>query len=641
MTKPAAKSESFGRSYWDIVVVKFRKNWAARGALWLVIVLVLTAIYAPIFSNDRPFAFYGTMKGEYVRSYRALIGPAHANLLKRPKEMADEIEAFRSGTAKRSQMEKQATPDELRPLIESILRLDGKMANHPKRGIWRAKEMTLNGLRELKSEGVPILSGEERAAWDKSLQTVRARLLEIQARDAVEELDRFAARVRDMKRGVGEPVLTPEDLALWEQTFAVVGARLPSVYAARLGNDLSGIELKLDEMAAQVPSLASSAEELKRKYRVLASGDYLSRPVDREAFAPLLTEVKTSFDPEKVQLAPRWFFPLFDDLDAVDVGLLAAATAWLIAFVPLHWLWFRRVEPRARRWRHQWTIVAAAAALSAGGWAFLHPTTFKTTDYLREKDTGDVTMQKAFWPLHRFRPNTIRMEEKEQAPSGGHPLGTDHMGRDLLARVLWGSRVSLSVGFFSTGIALSIGIVLGALSGYFMGWVDGIISRIIEVFLCFPYFFVILAVVAFLPPNIYYVMLAIGFFSWMSIARLTRGEFLRLRKQDFVTAAIALGAKPRRVIFRHVLPNALAPVLISASFGIASAILAESALSFLGVGVIEPQTSWGSILSAARTQIKQWWTVLFPGLCIFISITCYNLVGDGIRDAVDPRLKID
>jgi len=193
------------------------------------------------------------------------------------------------------------------------------------------------------------------------------------------------------------------------------------------------------------------------------------------------------------------------------------------------------------------------------------------------------------------------------------------------------------------GHSIAIGIVLGALAGFFGGWVDMALSRFIEIMICFPRFFIILAVVAFLPPNIFYVMLALGVFGWMGIARLQRGEFLRLRHLDFVTAAQALGGSNTRVMFRHVLPNGVAPVLVAASFGIASAMLTESALSFLGLGVQEPATSWGQILFTGRSEVlqgmKNWWSFTIPGAAIFIAVTCYNLVGDGIRDAVDPRLK--
>lgn len=223
-------------------------------------------------------------------------------------------------------------------------------------------------------------------------------------------------------------------------------------------------------------------------------------------------------------------------------------------------------------------------------------------------------------------------------PSGKHLLGLDGSGRDVLARVIHGSRISLSVGFVAVSIYVVIGVVVGAIAGYYGGRADLVISRLIEVMICFPSFFLILTLMAFLPQNIYTVMGAIGVTGWPGVARLTRGEFLRLRGLDFVTAAKALGESDARIIFRHILPNALAPVLVSATFGIAGAILVESSLSFLGFGVPIPTPSWGETLSQSRSYLPiGWWLTVFPGFMIFLTVTAYNLVGEGLRDAVDVR----
>ena len=243
-------------------------------------------------------------------------------------------------------------------------------------------------------------------------------------------------------------------------------------------------------------------------------------------------------------------------------------------------------------------------------------------------------------PLVPHGPTDIDLSANLMPPDRDHLLGTDDRGRDILARMIHGSRVSLSVGFVAVSIYTVIGIFLGALAGFYGGRVDMVISRIIEVMMCFPTFFLILALLAFLPRNIFMVMAVIGFTGWTGVARLVRGEFLKQRKLDYVTAGKAIGASNLRIIFFHILPNSLAPVLVSASFGVAGAILTESSLSFLGFGVPPPTPSWGDILSQSKQYIDfAWWLTVFPGAAIFLTVTAYNLVGEGLRDAVDPRLK--
>ncbi|MEP7235453.1 MAG: ABC transporter permease [Ignavibacteriota bacterium] len=231
--------------------------------------------------------------------------------------------------------------------------------------------------------------------------------------------------------------------------------------------------------------------------------------------------------------------------------------------------------------------------------------------------------------------------ESGSAPPGGeHLLGTDAIGRDVLAGMIHGSRIALSIGFLSMSFAISIGVIFGALAGFYGGWVDIVISRWIELVLTFPTFFLIITVVAMVQSgSIWLVMSLIGGVSWPSIARFTRGEFLRVRNMEYVAAATALGLSNKRVIFRHVLPNSLAPVLVTSAFGIASAILIEASLSFLGFGVPPTIVTWGSVLNEARENISAWWLAVFPGFAIFISVLAYNLVGDGLRDALDPRLR--
>ena len=251
---------------------------------------------------------------------------------------------------------------------------------------------------------------------------------------------------------------------------------------------------------------------------------------------------------------------------------------------------------------------------------------------------GVVALIAAFAPLLAHSPNAIDLPSRLQAPGPSHPLGTDDLGRDLLQRIIHGARISLAVGVLATVISLIVGSILGALAGYYGRWVDWIVSRLIEVVLCFPFLFLVLAIVALFRPSLWTIMIALGLTSWTNEARYVRGEFLRIRELEFAQAARASGARDARIIFRHLLPNAIAPVLVSASFGVAWAIGIESALSFLGVGVPLPMASWGSILSVAEQFIDYaWWLVLFPGLAIFTTVVAFNIIGDRLRDALDPR----
>ncbi|NJB68325.1 peptide/nickel transport system permease protein [Desulfobaculum xiamenense] len=237
-------------------------------------------------------------------------------------------------------------------------------------------------------------------------------------------------------------------------------------------------------------------------------------------------------------------------------------------------------------------------------------------------------------------PTMLDMSHILEAPSAAHPLGTDALGRDVLSRMLHGARVSLWVGFVAVGLSVIIGLALGLAAGYFGGIVDEIIMRAVDVMLCFPSFFLILAVIAFLEPSLVNIMVVIGLTSWMGVARLVRAETLALRERDFVLAARVAGAGPVRIITLHILPNAIAPVLVSATLGVAGAILVESSLSFLGLGVQPPMPSWGNILMEGKDVLTiAPWMSFFPGLAILFTVLGYNLLGESLRDILDPRLR--
>jgi peptide/nickel transport system permease protein len=242
--------------------------------------------------------------------------------------------------------------------------------------------------------------------------------------------------------------------------------------------------------------------------------------------------------------------------------------------------------------------------------------------------------------LAPYDPTLINLKEVLAPPSSAHLLGSDTLGRDVLSRIIYGARISLLVGFVAVGIATLIGMLVGALAGFYGGLVDAVLMRLVDLMLCFPTLFLILAVIAVLGPSIWNIMAVIGVTGWMGVARLVRAEFLSLKEREFIMAARALGASDARLIWRHLLPNALTPVMVSATLGVAGAILTESALSFLGLGVQAPTPSWGNILTMGKDNIEiAWWLSVFPGLAILVTVMSYNLLGEGIREAIDPRLR--
>ncbi len=266
-----------------------------------------------------------------------------------------------------------------------------------------------------------------------------------------------------------------------------------------------------------------------------------------------------------------------------------------------------------------------------------------------DPDLGDRTwkavadsaeMEWALWPPIPWSPRQFDKENLKQPPGEAHVLGTDDQGRDVLARLIHGSVVAVLVGVVSMGIACLIGITLGLLAGYYGGKVDLVLSRVTEIVICFPVLFLIITVIAFLPPSVLNIMIVIGLRRWTGIFRLIRGEVFVVRQQEYVTAAEALGVPPRSILFRHILPNAVAPVFVTVAFGIAGAVLVETSLSFLGFG--DPYApSWGEVVMQGRRYVSQglWHLTVFPGLCIFATLTAFNLFGQSLRDAMDPKLR--
>ncbi len=274
--------------------------------------------------------------------------------------------------------------------------------------------------------------------------------------------------------------------------------------------------------------------------------------------------------------------------------------------------------------------------------------TYVLPNVLKYKDLVSVQFDRwrpgenetAVYAWIRYAPERSDLRNRLSPPTAQHPLGTDDRGRDVLSRLIWGTQISMSVGFIAVGISIFLGIIMGAAAGFYGGKVDMIILRFIEIMLCFPTLILILALIAYLGRSIWIIMFVIGVIGSPGVARLVRGEYLKLRESDFATAARATGLTDARVMFRHILPNAMAPIFVNATFGIAGAILTEASLSFLGLGVRPPTASWGEILSQSKSYVDfAWWLVVFPGAVIFITVTAFNLVGEGLRDAMDPKLR--
>ncbi|MSO21135.1 MAG: ABC transporter permease [Acidobacteria bacterium] len=411
-------------------------------------------------------------------------------------------------------------------------------------------------------------------------------------------------------------------------------------------SDPQGVEFRMQTVERQLQFIASQLpfEGADRKwigaYRAQVDGFLSALPEDRATrlvnVEKVGEEIATAFAPEKVTLDRHYYWPVLDSLGLTDAFLLWFA-ALLIAIAAIRMFLPPSSLPSKRVLLFVLLGVPLVMAILHRA---AHPPVFDSLDYKRDILSGQIEMDFALFPPVAYGINEDHLADKYIAPGARYWMGTDGNGRDLLTRMIWGARISLTVGFVAVAIYVAIGVFLGALAGYFRGWVDLVISRAIEIMECFPSFFLILAVLAFLQPSMWNIMIVIGITSWTVEARLVRGEFLRLADQEFVLAARGLGVSDRRTIFRHILPNGLAPVLVAASFGIASAILIESSLSFLGFGISIPIPSWGGILNEARESFRYWWITLFPGLAIFSTVTAYNLIGEGVRDAIDPRLKV-
>lgn len=589
--EPATYSPAtYSKDYWDLVFEQLGRNRLFKVALVVLGLLYASAIYAPLIANDRPFVLEAADYAEYNKAMRTLY-PATL-------------------------------------------------------GVGRVAKQTPAEYLEQRTEG-------STQTYDEALTS---------------ELDAVRGQLVTMKL-----YLEPEKHAALDEFDAAIGALVD------LGREAA--QAPSEELAARTKEQATVTKTLVKAIRV----DY--KPADPTA------EVIEGEEPAGLTLSGVRSYPL---LEAVSGWEMFFMSLWLLVLTWPLWnrLWnqvlLRGHRERIRKHRRRkWVTVMGLSTAAAIAWAMTigGTTTFNVSEFKASLTSGEIVQTEAVFPLipygfaeghsaEHFRPPTweknsevseegyyvhgarapekdpvtgfmpppipveIRFAEPELNSWSRHILGTDSAGRDFLVRMLWGGRVSLAVGLVSAILLVIIGTIIGSIAGYFGGWIDMVISRFIEIVICIPAFFLILMTSAFIDPEILppimAIVILIALIRWTGVARLVRGEFLRLRESEFALAAQALGFSSRRTIFLHILPNALAPVLVAGAFAVASGILTESTLSFLGFGIQHPMPSWGSLITESK-MAEHWWVQIFPGLLIFITITCYNQVGDAFRDALDPK----
>ena len=578
--------DGYSKDYWDLVFDQLGRRKLFKGALVVLAFLYATAIYAPLLGSDRPYVLEAIDYGEYSLAQRTLY-----------------------------------------PVTLSVGRLIRLGREEYEANLPENAELDWNGALAAEADGARNM-----------VATMRSYLPDATAAGVTDELTVYLEHV---------------DAA---------------IAAARAGS------------ADEAQELAQEAKALAKEIRVEYAA---AEPAGEGATAGR-------------QLAPITTYPLWSTISATEFFFMV-----LWAFVLAWPLWNRlinrvvlgadRARIRAVR-RRKLAAVLALSSLFAGAWKIWvdGSMVFEAASYKQDLSAGEIVAERAVFPLipygfaemntgENYRPPSWmasseideegyyvrgprvpktdpvtgfkppgapvdeRFAELPRNATWRHAMGTDSVGRDMLVRMIWGGRVSLSVGLISAVLLVLIGTTIGACAGYFGGRVDLLLSRLMEIVLCFPAFFLILMVVAFTDPNvvspIIAIVVVIACVRWTGVARLARGEFLRLREQEFTLAARATGVPTHRIIFRHILPNAIGPILVAGAFSVAAGILTESALSFLGFGVKHPIPSWGSIVNESRSA-EHWWIQLFPGLVIFVTVVCYNLVGEAIRDAVDPKMQV-
>jgi peptide/nickel transport system permease protein len=551
---------------------------AARIAVILLFALYASAIFAPLIANDRPFVLDAIDLGGYQAARRSLV-PILETLNELVSREIDEHE-----------------------------RADGTIStDHASDSIAAESAALVQRLATMRA----YLSPADRSALDACESSIRAADdlrragRGIEARD---EIGRARAAAREIERE-----LAPRDPAHPERGGKTLhGATTHPLFDALRPIDVFGMLAWLIAATAFVWNRAVDALVLRR-------------------------------DPSRVRAA------FATKLVACALLALGGATVW--ALVPHARSSFSSAPYKSAIARGELIVERAVFPPIAMGFAETHaseanrPPTWLSSAEISDEGyyvRGPRAPRTDAITGYRPPPAPVEVRSGELARNAAlrHPLGTDSLGRDVLVRLLWGGRTSLAVGLAAALVLTLLGTSIGAAAGYCGGRIDALISRAIEIVLCVPAFFLILSVIAFTDPDVVppigAIVIVIGLVAWTGVARLVRAEFLRLRELEFVLAARAMGFSPWRIALRHMLPNAMGPVLVAAAFAVASSTLYESALSFLGLGVAHPIPSWGALINDSHSA-EQWWIQLFPGLCLFATVLAYNLLGEGLRDALDPR----
>jgi peptide/nickel transport system permease protein len=586
MTEPKdmAKKPFYSKDYWDLVFEQLAKRKMFKLSMVVLALLYASAIYAPLIANEKPYVIEGVDYKEY-KSATSLMS-ATVTSMSRLMEQTDAEYLERRGP-------------EAPPTLGAAV------------GVERdALHLKLTTMRLFLPEAEHGPLDEYESAVDQAIASFAAGQVEV----AREEIDAAKATGRQLKRDfAAEPPKEPGGESIGKQlvpqkTYPLMESISPySFYMMALW---ALVLLWPGWNKAWNLVLCKGERELIRRAR--------GKKALFVVVVPLLAAFAWAFgvgsggsgfnvSPHKERLTDGSFVLASDP-----------------TFPPIAYGFAESHQEEGFRpptWKHD-------SAINEEGYymyGFRQPKV--------DKQTGKLPP-----PL----PTDVRYGEPERNAATRHLAGTDETGRDVFTRILWGGRISLTVGILSAFLLTVIGVVMGSLAGFFGGRVDTIIMRIIEILQSIPAFFLILVVMAFTDPEvvppIIMIVVVIALVRWTGVARLVRGEFMRMRESEFVLAAKALGFGSGRTIFRHVLPNALSPIIVSGAFSVAAGILTESAISFLGFGIQHPGASWGSLVNASRSP-EHWWIQIFPGVVIFITVTCYNLAGDALRDALDPKLK--